>query len=182
MLARLQLGAVAKAWWRSLSEGGTRRGNLLLFVVLPAVAAVLVAVFHLKSDSLAAVLTGTTFLAGILVQLLFRLSDWVKASTESLDAHDAGTVLLDSADVASQERRLRMLRRSYTDVTWALLVTVALVITLALLGTGNNAPRSVVATAAVAGLGLHLLLVLLSAVTTSFTVTRFDINRHSRSR
>lgn len=39
MLARLQLSAVAAAWRESLSEGGTRRGNVLLFLVCPGLLA-----------------------------------------------------------------------------------------------------------------------------------------------
>ncbi len=177
MFTRLQLGTVAAAWWASLSEAGTRRGNILLFIGLPALFAILVLAFGLRSDSLTAVLTGTTFLAGILVQLLFRLSDWANASSEALDAHRLGEALIDSAEISRHQRRLRMLQRSYTEVTWALLITVVLVVTLAVLGTGNDTPRSVVATSAVAGLGSHLLLVLLSAVTASFTVTRSDLRR-----
>ena len=84
----------------------------MVFLMLPAAFVAVVLILKLKSDSLSAVLTGTTFLAGILLQLLFRLSDWTKTSTEALEAHVAGDALLDSAEIARHQRRLRMLRRS----------------------------------------------------------------------
>lgn len=178
LFARLRLHRIYLRWWASLAHGGTRRGNIVIFFGLPTIAAVTVLTAQLRADSLESYLTGTTVIAGLLFHLVFQLSDWSQASSTRLDAHDTGEHLLDSAELALAQRRILLIQRTYADLCWAFVVSIVLVVALAVLGTGNR-DSGPIGTAAVSLLGAHLVLLLLSAVTSAFSITAHDLDRSS---
>lgn len=178
LFARLRLHLVLARWWTHLDQGGTRRGNIAVFLGLPAMAAVVVVAADLRADSLNSYLTATAVVAGLLFNLIFQLSDWSQTSSNRLEAHEAGHHLLDSAEVALAHRRLLLIQRAYADLCWAFVVCIALLVVLAVLGTGSRDTGSG-GTAAVSFIAAHLILLLLSALTAAFTVTANDLDRHS---
>lgn len=178
LFARLRLHLVARRWWQMLDEGGTRRANAAVLIGVPAAIAVAVLLADLRADSLKSYLTAVTVLAGLLFTLVFQLSDWSQTSSSRLEEHASGHRPLDTAEVALARRRLRLIQRAYADLCWAFLVSIALIVVLAVLGTGEGGTGPL-GTALVSLVGAHLVLVLLSALSAAFTVTAADLDQHS---
>lgn len=179
LFARLRLHLVVRRWWVTLDEGGTRRGNVAVLVGLPAITAAVVLLARLRADSLGSYLTATAVVAGLLFNLVFQLSDWSQTSSSRLDEHASGHRLLDTAELVLARRRLLLIQRAYADLCWAFLVCIALIVVLAVLGTGSH-DTGPFGTAAVSFIGSHLVLVLLSALSAAFSVTSADLDRHLR--
>ncbi|MFC3689545.1 hypothetical protein [Aquipuribacter hungaricus] len=177
--ARLRLDRVLRRWWTLLDEGGTRRGNLVVFLGVPAVVGVIVVAADLRADGFDGYMATVAVVAGLLFNLVFQLSDWSQASSNRLEEHEAGRLLLDSAEVTLARRRLLLIQRAYADLCWAVVVAIGLLVVLAVLGTGSQQAGSL-ATAVVSVVAAHLILVLLSALSSAFTVTAADLDRHAR--
>ena len=176
LFARLQVLQILWRWWGTLDQGGTRRGNVAVFIGLPAIVAAIVVGVGARADSLVGYLTGTTVIAGLLFGVVFQLSEWSRSSTSRLDAHRDGHHFIDDAELALARRRLALIRRVYNEVCWAFIVSIALLVVLAAQSTNSDGAGPVV-TALASLLGAHLILLLVSAVTAAFTVTSADLDR-----
>lgn len=178
LFARLRLDRVPVRWWALLDEGGTRRGNLAVFLGIPAVVGAVVVGVGLRVDAFDSYMAAVAVVAGLLFNLVFQLSDWSQTSSSRLEEHESGRQILDSAEIALARRRLRLIQRAYADLCWAVVVSIGLLVVLAVLGTGSQ-QAGPLATATVSVVSAHLILVLLSALSSAFTVTAADLDRHA---
>lgn len=147
--------------------------DVLLFYVIPGG----VGAFGWRSgwelSDLTAVVASLTFLAGILLTLLFQTLTLAERATEHVDAERGPSWERERA-----RRRMVIVRRSYHSLAYAFLVSVVLLGAAVVLQVPRSEPSPPVGpgwTAALAGLGLHLGLTLLLILNRVYLVIHRDV-------
>ncbi|CAN5839905.1 hypothetical protein BH23ACT8_BH23ACT8_03180 [soil metagenome] len=164
----------ASEWFRHEWPNGR-----VVYTVVPFAAAGTVVALRLQVDDLGSLQAGSFFLAGLLLNMLFRVFDWSRDAARSLQEDEVQARLLDPYERGRYERRMHAVERTYRSVVWATLVALLLAVVTVV---GNTASADaqqerdlVAATAVIAFVGGHLLTVLVAVVNRVFSVTRGDI-------
>lgn len=166
-----KLREVAAGWWQH--DG---RHYRLQYLALPAVVGVATFIADARIESFTAVLAASTFLAGTMINLMFRVYDWAETAAAALrDDQTLGT-FWDSWEKTRYRRRLEAIATLYHTLTWATLVALGLVVLTAVFSAGGSTVEGPLPAALPATLtsiaGSHLVVVLVAAVSRLFTLTK----------
>jgi hypothetical protein len=162
---------VVRRWW-----AGDGRERKLAYFVLPIVVGAGLALLSVEAKNLGSLETGSIFLSGLLLTIMFQVYGWTSDAGTMLD--DASTNLSAAWERTKARRRLRLIGRLYDSLAWATLVSFTL--TIALVGVAATQPKEhrVLITAVAGAIGVHLLVVLLAVISRLFNVTRSIVNEH----
>lgn len=172
----LNVTPLIKRWWVT---DGLRRP--IWYLVVPVTVGSGLVFFERQADHLEALLTGIIFLSGILLNIMFAVYRWADEAASALDEIEVRHVG-SSWERERHIRRLRAIGRLYDTLTWAMLMSLALIVALIILNTesaaGQTSRSLVTTTAVVGGLGTHFLIVMLTIVNRLLTITSHTVRRH----
>ncbi|HVE91855.1 MAG TPA: hypothetical protein VNE62_06110 [Actinomycetota bacterium] len=172
----LNVAPVARNWW--VEDG---RSKWFTYIVVPVVIGFAIYRLRLEADNLGSLLTGCTVLTASLFGMLFQVYTWSQDASAAIDETPADDIGL-AWQLERHRRRLHAIRRLYSGLCWALLVSLALTVALLVLNTESEKSQGgrdlVVTTSIVGVLGTHLLLLILASVNRLFIITRSTVNQH----
>jgi hypothetical protein len=175
----LDVTGIVAEFWR---EDGRKRP--FVYVGLPLAAGIATFLLERQVDDLGSLQAGSIFLAAMLMNVLLRVWNWGEDVAGEVD-HAVDGYFSDSELRRRLRVRLDAVARLQRTVSWAVLVSFALVIGLVVANTRaidvQQQADNFVATIVLAVLGTHLMLVLVATVNRTVILTR-SVVTHNKTR
>jgi hypothetical protein len=175
MKGTLDLRPAIKHWWAQEGWGGW-----IAYVAVPAAVGAAIILTGRHIGDLGPLQTGMFFIAGFQLNLMFRMLDWTRESTAKLiDARVGGAEDIGAAERGRHHDRLELIESTYGAVSWSGMVSLALAAIAVIAQTSNNGATidNSVASAALAAVMVHVVIVLLGVINRVFIVLRDDMAR-----